>query len=232
MSPFPDPAHQTGHAAFPASGFRTRWLMRSPTHNTRKACHGSLRHLRPPATSERFVEVARLTPIARALVPSGLTLELRPLRSTIVTRFNANIGLSDFHPRPARILTDRQLRELLPAHGDGSPVLTREPMARMSTSLPRRLGPVRVLLTSRTNGGLRPFIAGSALALAVSRPARRSLMFQPACSLTPFRGLLHQRLRPGPLPIRAAPVASGWSNNCRVGYLPPTGSTRPFHGAR
>jgi internalin A len=57
-------------------------------------------------------------------------------------------------------------------------------------------------------------------------------MFQPACSLTPFRGLLHQRLRPGPLPIRAAPAASAWSNCYRVGYLPPTGFSRPFHGAR
>jgi hypothetical protein len=111
-------------------------------------------------------------------------------------------------------------------------VLTRESFTRMSTPLPRRLGPVRMLLASRTDGGLRPFIAGSALTLAVSRPARRSLMFQPACSLVPFRNLLHPRLRPGLLPARAAPVASGWSNSCRVGYLPPTGFSRPFHGAR
>jgi len=26
-------------------------------------------------------------------------------------------------------------------------------------------------------------------------------------------------------------AASGWSNSYRVGYLPPTGVTRPFHGA-
>src|SRR5689334_25060512 len=131
------------------------------------------------------------------------------------------MGLSDFHPRPARVLTDRRLRGLSPARGYGSPVLTRESLARMSTSLPRWLDPVPLLLASRTNGGLRPFIAGSALALAVSRPARRSLLFQPARSLAPVRGLLHQRLRPGPLPARAAPVTSGWSNSCRVGYLPP-----------
>ena len=43
--------------------------------------------------------------------------------------------------------------------------------------------------------------------------------------------LCHQRLRIEPLPARHAPTASGWSNSCRVGYLPPTGSTRPFHGA-
>jgi len=43
--------------------------------------------------------------------------------------------------------------------------------------------------------------------------------------------LLHRRLRAEPLPVRHAPTASGWSNSCRAGYLPPTGSTRPFHGA-
>jgi hypothetical protein len=109
--------------------------------------------------------------------------------------------------------------------------LTRESFARMSTSLPRRLGPVRVLLASRADGGLRSFAAGSARASLFSRPARRSLMFQPACSLIPFRDLLAQRLRLRPLPARAAPVASGWSNNYRVGYLPPTGFSRPCHGA-
>jgi hypothetical protein len=160
------PAHQTGHAAFPASGFRTRWLMLSPTQDTHRACPGSLGHLKPSGTAERFIEVARLSPIARALAPSDLTLEPRPLRSTIVTRFTARMGPSDFHPRPARILTDGRLRELSPTHGDGSPVLTRESFARMSTSLPRRLGPMRMLLTSRTNFGLRPFGAGSAHALA------------------------------------------------------------------
>ena len=87
------------------------------------------------------------------------------------------MGLSDFHPRPARALAGRRLRRLSPTHEDGSPVLTRESLARMSTPLPRRLGPVLLLLASRTNSGLRPFIAGSALTLAVSRPARRSLMF-------------------------------------------------------
>src|SRR5690349_1990819 len=143
------------------------------------------------------------------------------------------MGLSDFHPRPARVLTDRRLRELSPTHGDGSPVLTREPFARMSTSLPRRLGPMRMLLTSRTNFGLRPFGAGSAHALARFRGLRgRSLIFRPARSLIPFRDLLRPRLRPGPLPAQAARAASGWSNNYRVGYLPPTGFSRPFHGAR
>jgi hypothetical protein len=36
------------------------------------------------------------SPIARALVPSGLTLEPRPLRSTIITRFTA-VGSEEAH---------------------------------------------------------------------------------------------------------------------------------------
>ena len=181
---------------------------------------------------ERLNALLRLlgsSPIARALAPSDLTLELRSLRSTIITRFITIADLSATRRGPAwssRIagweLTPRRV---------GLPMLMRSSFARMSTSLPRRPDPVLVLLTSSVSGGLRPSLAGSTLALTVSRPARRSLMFQPACSLTPFRGLLHQRLRPGPLPARAAPVASGWSNSCRVGYPPPTGVTHPSHGA-
>ena len=129
----------------------------------------------------------------------------------------ATMGLSDFHPRPVRVLTDHRLPGLLPLHEEGSPVLTRESFARMSTSLPRRLGPVRMLLASWTNGGLRPFIAGSALTLAVSRPARRSLMFQPACSLSPLSGTFYARgfdpSRYQLEPLRLLPVGAtvtGW----------------------
>src|SRR5690349_7208165 len=98
------------------------------------------------------------------------------------------MGLSDFHPRPARVLTDRQLPRLSPVHGNGSPVLTRQSLARMSTPLPRRLDPVRMLLTSRTNDGLRPFIAGSALALAVSRPARAFTHVSTCVLANPLKG--------------------------------------------
>ena len=170
------------------------------------------------------------SPLARALAPSDLTLELRSLRSTIITRFIAIADLSATRRGPA--WSSRLAGWELTSRHVGLPMLTRFSLARMSAPLPRRPGPVLVLLASRVSNGLRPSLAGSTLALTFSRPARRSLMFQPACSLAPFRGLLHQRLRPGPLPARTAPVASGWSNSCRVGYPPPTGVTHPSHGAR
>jgi hypothetical protein len=55
-----------------------------------------------------------------------------------------------------------------------------------------------------------------------------------ACALADrlFSDLLLRRLRPQQLPATSAPVASGWSDSCRVGYPPPTGVMRPFHGAR
>jgi hypothetical protein len=55
---------------------------------------------------------------------------------------------------------------------------------------------------------------------------RGCLLADPACRTSDLSGFV-----PVPLPARHAPTASGWSNSCRVGYLPPTGSTRPFHGA-
>ena len=43
--------------------------------------------------------------------------------------------------------------------------------------------------------------------------------------------IIGQRLRALPLPAVHAPITSGWSSSCRVGYLPPTGTARSFHGA-
>src|SRR5258708_24950830 len=121
--------------------------------------------------------------------------------------------------------------DLSSRHG-GLPMLTRFSFEHMSTPLPRRPDPVRMLLTSRASCGLRPSLAGSTLTLYFSRPARRSFIFQPVSSLDPRYGtFLCQRLRPLPLPVVTSPAASGWSNSYRVGYLPPTGVTRPFHGA-
>src|SRR5690242_3088336 len=88
----------------------------------------------------------------------------------------------------------------------------------MSTPLPRRLSPVLALLASRTHCGLRPFNAGSAHTLAFSRPARRSLLFRPACSLSPLFGTFCTRgFDPGhyqPEPLRLLPVGAtvtGWA---------------------
>src|SRR5215469_8226939 len=96
-------------------------------------------------------------------------------------------------------------------------MLTYLSFAHMSTPLPRRPDSGHLLLTSRVSGGLRPISAGSTLTLPFSRPARRSLMFQPACSLIPLSGTFCTRgFDPGRYqhaPLRLLPAgatAAGW----------------------
>ena len=63
-------------------------------------------------------------------------------------------------------------------------------------------------------------------ALGFSRPARRSLHIT-ACVLTepPNVALFHRRAGPSRYPCAAAPIATGWSDSCRVGFAP-TGRQR------
>src|SRR3546814_8091485 len=90
-------------------------------------------------------------------------------------------------------------------------MLTRFSFEHMSTPLPRRPDPVRMLLTSRASCGLRPSLAGSTLTFDFSRPARRSFIFQPVSSLDPRYGtFLCHSLRPLPLRAVTSPAASGW----------------------
>src|SRR5689334_1327029 len=143
------------------------------------------------------------------------------------------MGLSDFHPRPARVLTDRRLRVRSLTHRGGSPVLTRQSLARMSTPLPRRLSPVLLLLTSRTHFGLRPFIAGSARALAFSSPARAFTHVSTCVLADPLLGTFCTRgFDPGRYqsePLRLLPAGAtitGWAT-----FLP-LDQRALFHGAR
>ena len=72
-----------------------------------------------------------------------------------------------------------------------------------------------------TVGSLPRFNGGSASALRVSRPARRSLALWPVWSLSRPRrpsviGVLQTMLLPPP----SAPTATGWSDSCRAGFAP------------
>ena len=62
---------------------------------------------------------------------------------------------------------------------------------------------------------------GSAPALPFSRPARRSLAFRPACSLSrPRRPFDTKALQSTSLPPQTALAATNRSDNCRVGFAP------------
>jgi hypothetical protein len=165
------------------------------------------------------------------LVTSDVALELRSLRSTIITRFIATTNLSDSQFSPAPILADRRSLGLAPKHCAGSPVLTPLSFARIPPPLPRSSWKMLVTLSSLPDFGLRFAPTISTGTLGFSRLARRSILIV-VCTLAdsldePFAS----RASTGRSLFRIASTASGWNVSCRAGYLPPTGFRRPFHGA-
>ena len=72
-----------------------------------------------------------------------------------------------------------------------------------------------------TAGSLPRYSGGSASALPVSRPARRSTSLRPAWSLNrPRRPFVVGVLQPMSLPPSSAPTATGWCDSCRAGFAP------------
>ena len=120
----------------------------------------------------------------------------------------------------------------LAPHRLGLPVLTASILcSHPLTNTPAAPGAASV---ARFAPRLRPSSCFNRLGVHVA-------LFEPCSVFILIRGCLladpasldlwHQRLPSQPLPARLSPTASGWSNSCPMGYLPPTGSTRPFHGA-
>jgi hypothetical protein len=116
------------------------------------------------------------------LVTSNVALELRSLRSTIITRFIATVDLSDSQLSPAPILTDRRLPWLAPKHCPGSPVLTPLSFAHIPPPLPRSSRKMLSTLSSLPDFGLRFAPTISTGTLGFSRLARRSV-FIVVCTL-------------------------------------------------
>ena len=114
----------------------------------------------------------------------------------------------------------------------GLPVLTAFILcSHPLTNTPVALG---TALVARFAPRLRPSSCFNRLGVHIARfEACSVFILIRGCVLadSALRNLLYRWLRGALLPTLHAPTASGWSNSCRVGYLPPTGSTRPFHGA-
>src|ERR1700676_2416039 len=106
---------------------------------------------------------------------------LRPLRSTIITRFDATTDLSATRGGP--VCPSRASGWGLSPRHLGLPVLTLPSFAHMPAPIPRCSCFVVLLLASQADGGLRLFRTGSAVTLPVSRLTRRSI-FILACVLT------------------------------------------------
>ena len=92
------------------------------------------------------------------------------------------------------------------------------PLPRRDHDAPLRPSPKGSALCSR-DGGLPPIAVGSAPALQFSRPQWRLLMLRPVSSRSRYHDPLHRR------PWRfvtstTTPIATGWSESCRVGLAP------------
>ena len=116
------------------------------------------------------------------LVTSNVALELRSLRSTIITRFSTTMDLSDSQCSPALILADRRLQRLAPPHCLGSPVLTPLSFTHIPPPLPRSSRKMLTTLSSLPDCGLRFAPTISTGTLGFSRLARRSI-FIVVCTL-------------------------------------------------
>ena len=112
-------------------------------------------------------------------------------------------------------------------------MLTHLSFAHMPSPIPRCPSAVLLSLAFRRDGGLRSFRTSSAFTLPFSRLARRSLLLWPARSLVAFSATFcTEGFVRSSCPLRtlrllpAGATVAGWDNP------PPTGVTRPFHGAR
>src|SRR5262249_45754240 len=105
-------------------------------------------------------------------------------------------------------------------HRGGSPVLRPCSVYRHAVAI-TPAGPQMGSLRSPEicDGGLPPDSAGSAPALNVSRPAQRCLPLRPACSRDRLAVLSIEGFG-SIITSTAAPIATGWSESCRVGLAP------------
>ena len=142
--------------------------------------------------------------------PSNAAPELRPLRSSGITRPHRYSRPLRHPDRPGLPLAGVRLARATPP--TGLPVLRPFPSCmRAAANTPAE--PAGALVARFPADGSLPRInGGSASALPVSRPAQRSLMLRPACSLSrprrPFSSECFRRIRYLLRPLRLLPAGA------------------------
>jgi hypothetical protein len=109
----------------------------------------------------------------------------RPLRSTVVTRFPATMGLSDSRPRPAPVMDSRRGFGV-PSVGVGSPRFLDLSFPARCPQPPRKAQPVPSV-SFPVDDGLRLSLADWPLSTCVSRPNRVRLRYGSRVRLTRLR---------------------------------------------
>jgi hypothetical protein len=203
-SPFPFPAHQTGHAHFEHPAFRLVSPQRPRKRSDKTApCDGT-----PDDTSfalrQQLVGNLRNHSGFQTLV-NDRSVALSPARQKqgpfpppALPGINGTVTLSDFrvgrHPSTTLEMRSPPAPDL--------PQLLRSPSLHAVPSTPvDRTGACRFLPHSR---GLPRLTGGSASTTSLSRPAQASLALRPARSQPAQRRTLVPRLRPSQSPDRIA----------------------------
>ena len=103
----------------------------------------------------------------------------------------------------------------------------------MPSPMPRQTRAVLVSLSSCAIAAFPVLKPGRRSHHMISGPARCSFALRPARSLTPFKGAFSIEGFGRLVASSPAPIATGWSEICRVGFLfnSPTGVLRLSHGA-
>jgi hypothetical protein len=176
------------------------------------------------------------SPISGSRTACCVVLELRPLRSTGITRLPRYYGPLRHPSRPSLSLAGVSLA-VTRRHRGGFPCCTGF-LVNMPSPLPRRdrgawllvLPASSARMLALHSGGLPRFSDGSAPALPFSRPARRVLALRPADSRNRPRRSFPSKASTAsspPPPLRLLPAGA---TSCRIG-LTPTENQR-LHGAR
>ncbi len=199
-----------------ASGFRTR-------HHA--FAHGKLRVSNPFAlacSAARsfwiFSGGCRLMPLSWSLAPSCARLEPWLLPSAGITRLQRYYGPIRHPTRASLSLTGFRL-VVTRHHRWGFPCCTDLLVHACPRQYPGGI-PGSPVAHSPRDGSLPRYRGGSAPALNFSRPARRSLVLRPTCSLSrfydPFPSEAPADSLP-PLPLRLLPAGA---TPCRAGFSP------------
>ena len=179
----------------------------------------SLSHATPAGVSEPFPELGGSRQSPGSLSP--FRRSSRPEAPSLRRHYPASPVLRASPPpcRPKLALAGSRWTRA--RHRQGFPGCSCAPLARMPPPLPRRRRPASVRsppssVASPVAGSLPRDSGGSASALDVSRPARRSLALRPACLLNrPRRPFSLGVLQSTSLPLSTVPSTTG----CYVEYL-------------
>ena len=215
-APFPPPAHRTGRADLPHPALRRDSDSR-PTGTPGGAAFTG--HVVPSAVAESLAEVIGNMATLPTLDHFQDAPEVRPLASTDIT--SASTVLRACPPPPTARPVPRGRPVGAAATVGASRVAFVLPVQTCQRHYPggtvARIGLLPCQRRRRPSPNVRWVGSRS---INISRPARRSRTFWPACSRSRLEATLSIEGSGSFVTSTTAPIATGWSNSCQVGIAP------------